>query len=132
MSRYIKLGGLLVLVVLLAWAASQLGGIGIRRVKPLGEKVTLAVSSPAVPGVDVVVRWNVPVQELDRDVVFSMRTAGGTLQVGVGKLRDGAATVRLACDYGGQTIGLVMAEATSAQVLAATDIELLPDGPDCF
>lgn len=132
MNRYINIGGLLVLVIVLAWGATQIGGIGIRRVKPLGENVTLVVSNPAVPGVDVVVRWNVPVEELDREVVFLMRTGGTTMPVGMGKLRDGSAQVRLACDYGGQTVGLTMADAASGRLFALTEVALLPDGPDCL
>lgn len=132
MSRYVKLGALLVLVVLLAWAAAQIGGIGIRRVKPLGEKVRLLISNPAMPGVDVTVRWNVPTQELDRDVVFLMRTTEATVLVGSGKLLAGNAHIRFFCDFGGQTVGLIMSDAAAGQLFASTDVELLPDGPDCL
>ncbi len=132
MNRYIKIIGLLLLVLVLAWGAARIGGIGIRRVKPVGETVTLVVSNPVMPGVGVVVRWNVPTQELDHDVVFLMRTEAGTLSVGEGKLRDGSASVRFACDYGGQTVGLSMGDTASGQLFASTELQLLSDGPDCF
>lgn len=132
MNRFIYIAGLLLLVVVLGWGATQIGGVGIRRINPLGENITLVISNPVLPGVDVVVRWNLPTQELDRNVTFLMRTPTDTILVGSGKLRDGSARVRVVCDQGGQTVGLSMTDATSKQLFASVDVQLLPDGPDCF
>ena len=118
------------LLLLLAWGVEQVGNVGVRRVKPPVARVDLEVSGPLLPGVLSSVHWNVPARKVGGQVLLEMRTAQATTVVGTGVWSDGAASIFVPCDTPSE-IGLEMVAATTEEILATTQVQVLAAGPDC-
>lgn len=121
-----------IVLLVLAWGVQQVGNVGVRRVQPLGERITLTFSQPVQPGAPAQVHWNVPSQTSNRDLVFQVRTATDTLLIGDGQLAQGVATVGWPCDGLGESVGLTMQDAATDEVIASASVTVLPPGPDCL
>lgn len=131
MNRFILVIACLI-VILLAWGATQIGGIDIRRVELIGVQPTLELSEPAVPGVGVRVHWNVLPEIHDQSVLFEVRTLSDTWIVGQANYAAGQAKIQLGCSLGGESANLLMIEDATEQLIARIPIEVLPAGPDCL
>ncbi|MBI3251400.1 MAG: hypothetical protein HYZ62_00645 [Candidatus Andersenbacteria bacterium] len=132
MKRIIPISiGVAVLVLVLAWGAISIGNVGVRRVKPLVARVALEFSQPLLPGVLSAVHWNVPATRTGGQVLFEIRTAQTTAFAGTGVWRDGVASIFVPCDIAAGKIGLEMVDGATKEILASTQVDVLPAGPDC-
>lgn len=118
----------IILVLLVALAASQVGGIAIRSTGDTNQ-LTLDASTPALRGVPVIVRWSEGVAAAEVELVW--RTASEETFIGRGTINSQAARVTFPC--AGQDAGMVLLrEITSGEVLGSRAIELLPPTADCL
>ena len=132
MKHPIPIGiGIEALLLLLAWGVEQVGSVGVRRVKPPTARVDLEVGGPWLPGVLASVHWNVPAGKAGGQVLFELRPAQATVIVGAGVWSSGAASIFVPCTIAAEEIGLAMVDATTEEILATTQVEVLPAGPDC-
>lgn len=122
-------------VVLLGYLASRVGNIGARSVRNGAGTVELSVSTPAVPGVPIMVHWNTSLGVPTSPVILKARTGQEEVQVGRGEFGAGQATLTIPCEMGGDEIGLGLYQIGAAgveELITQTTLQVLPAGPDCL
>lgn len=123
-----------VILLVIAILAGQVGGIAIRKQGAQLDPLQLLVSEPVVRGVPVVVRWNAAgVAELPNETVtFFWRDQAEEYRLGEAQLDTGMITVQFPCvaqDLGGS---LVVRSAATAKVMGSRGVELALAGPECI
>lgn len=116
--------GLLVLMV----AASRVGGIAIRSDFTNADLTTLSVSTPALRGVPVLVRWE---SDATLPILALWRDADGDQVIGVGNVRDAGVRVEFPCQSAGTTGSVVIIDPATQHVLGQAAVDVLPAGADC-
>lgn len=119
----------IILVLLIALAASRVGGIAIRSTGSSPNRLTLTISVPALRGVPVMVRWTNRVVPSKAELLW--RTADGETFVGRTTANGGAARVSFPCT--GPAAGtLLMRDGTSGEILGSRAITLLAPTAECL
>lgn len=119
----------IILVLLVALAASQVGGIAIRSTGSSTDQLSLTISTPALRGVPVAVRWTTDVASSDVELIW--RTREGETFVGRGSINAGTARVSFPC-AGAATGTLLIREVTSGEILGSRVVELLEPTAECL
>lgn len=119
----------IIALLLVALAASQVGGIAIRSTGTRTEAMQLEVTNPASRGVPVTVRWNAGVLPADIELVW--RSREGEIFIGHSNTASQAARVVFPCT--GPAAGtLFVREVTSGKPLGSEVITLLDPTADCL
>lgn len=130
LSRNLLIAGAVAGLGLLMIAATRVGGIAIRSDFTEAALTSVSVSSPAVRGVPVLVRWesgspaSVPVLALFRD-------ATGDQVIGVGNTQDGSVRVEFPCETPDSDGNVVIIDKATQNVLGQTAVTLFSPGTDC-
>ena len=118
----------IILVLLVALAASRVGGIAIRSTGDT-DQLTLTLSTPALRGVPVVVHWDSGVAATEIELIW--RTGQEETFAGRGTINVQAARVMFPCT--GQPEGmLLIRDISSGKVLGSLILELLPPTMECL
>ncbi|MEX1112130.1 MAG: hypothetical protein WEC84_01595 [Candidatus Andersenbacteria bacterium] len=126
---YIIIG--LLLLIGLGILASQVGNVGIRRVRN-SQEIALEVSQPVVPGVEVAIHWTLPANVTNQNIELRLRTQSADTALGYGKISDEVTSVVVPCSAGGQRGSLHMRDLSTGELLAWTPMAVLSAGPDCL
>lgn len=118
-------------VVGLGVLASQIGNVGIRRVRS-SQNIALEVSQPVVPGVEVAVHWAYPQQLTNQNIELRLRTDVEDSALGFGKLSDEVTAIVIPCSAGDKRGNLHMRSLSTGELLAWVPVVILPSGPDCL
>jgi len=116
-------------LILVAVAASRVGGIAIRSTGSRTELLQLTVTNPATRGVLVTVRWNEGVAPADIELIW--RTRDGETFVGHGSINTQAARVVFPCT-GAENGTLLVREVTTGKTLGMQVLALLAPTADCL
>lgn len=127
-------GGAILLIVL-GYLATQVGGIAIRGTGLEGESTGLTVVQPLLPGVDTIVRWDASPTLAGQQAQVSIRTSEGSEVIGEAEAQSGQAVASIPCVEDSSDVSLVLwfIDSTGqSEVVAWQGVEVLPAGPDCF
>lgn len=119
------------LLLILSILASRVGGIAIRNDTSQDRLVPLTLASPAVRGVKVPIRWDVPDYEPDYDVLVEYRDTSHEEVLSIGRLHDAQARIVLPCVTEATSGTVRLSDRNSQRVLGQLTIDLLPAGADC-
>lgn len=122
------IGGLILLLVL-GFLATQVGGIAIRH--QTGEPLrTITVAEPIIPGVMQQVQWNTQPGEDNQQVVLLFRSGTNEQLLGSSFLGSGVARVAFPCS--GVSKGtLIIRDEKDQHVIGQQSVRLLPAGREC-
>lgn len=111
--------------------AGHVGGVTIRNTASQPEGLALTLSQPAMRGVPVAAHWQATDGNASGDIEIFFRTSAGELTVGRGRLEDQQATATFPCDADSSQGTVIMRKTATKQVVASSQVELLPSGPEC-
>lgn len=124
----------IVLLLVIAILAGQVGGIAIRKQGAQPDPLQLIVSEPVLRGVPVVVRWNVEAADdtTSEAAAFFWRDATAEYRLGETQLSDRTITIEFPCVAETGSGTLVVRSTVSEKVVGTRPVELAPAGPECI
>jgi len=123
--------GALIIILLAAIVAGQVGGIAIRKQGATASSMAITVSEPIVRGVPVVMHWDPAAGTASGPLLFDWRDEFAEYHLGEAQFADGHVAVSFPCEAAGKTGGLVIRAAETGKVIGNQLLRLAPAGPEC-
>lgn len=121
----------IVLLLVVGWLVSRIGGVNIRTAARLQERVTLSAPTALSPGILTTVRWTLPQEASAVTSGVVLRTSVGEETLTVVPIEVGEVRIVVPCDAPAGDASLVLVRLPDREVLGQQRVQLLTPGMDC-